>query len=60
MKKLIYKGDKKFRILHPVDERIEKGTVLLVDNKEFEKELLEFGFEEVQEDSKKNKKKEGE
>jgi transcription antitermination factor NusA-like protein len=63
LRKLVYKGDRKFLILHPVNELVEKNTEITVNNKEIAKQLQELGFEEVaegKEEIEKIEEKEGE
>lgn len=62
LRKLIYKGDRKFLILHPMNELVEKDKEIVVNNKDIAEQLLELGFEEVAEGKKKIEKleKEGE
>lgn len=59
LRKLVYKGDRKFLILHPVNELVEKDKEVVVNSKDIAEQLIELGFEEVLE-KKTNKKKEGE
>jgi hypothetical protein len=53
--KLRYEGEKRFRVLFPIDKTVEKGTEIETDSKDKQKRLKELGFKEV----KPNKKKEG-
>lgn len=50
--KLRYEGERRFLILHPVNELVENGKEIETTDKQFIKDLKELGFKEV----KKNKK----
>ncbi|AYP68722.1 hypothetical protein BpsS36_00016 [Bacillus phage vB_BpsS-36] len=45
--KLVYKGDRKYRLLHPIDKVVEKDTEIETTDKQFIKDLKELGFQEV-------------
>lgn len=50
--KLKYDGEKKFLILHPVNELVEKGKEIETTDKRLIKDLKELGFKEVKENKK--------
>lgn len=50
--KLKYEGEKKKRILFPVDKTIEKGTEIETTDKKFINDLKALGFKEVKENKK--------
>lgn len=50
--KLKYDGEKKFLILFPVNELVQKGKVIETTDKNFIKDLKELGFKEVKETKK--------
>jgi len=45
--KLVYDGQKRFRILFPVDLMVEKGTEYEAKDKDTQRRLKELGFKEV-------------
>lgn len=47
MRKFVYEGERKFLILYPVDQLVEKGTEIETADKVLIKELLELGFKEI-------------
>lgn len=63
LRKMRYDGERRFLILYPMDKLVEKGTEIVVNNKEDSDMLEELGFKEVAEGKKeieKLEKKDGE
>lgn len=68
LRKLVYNGERKFLILYPINELVEKGKAIVVNDKKTAEDLKELGFEEVAEgkeeveklENKKKTKREGE
>lgn len=59
LRQLVYKGKRRFLVMHPIDLLVEHGKEVTVNNKEEADLLKELGFEEVaqgKEEVKKDKK----
>lgn len=57
LRKLVYKGNREFLVMYPVNLLVKNGTEHIANNKEEAEMLKELGFEEVAEGKKEIEKK---